>query len=40
MAIAPAAHLREDRFLRLSQNLGLVRQTVAKPWDAAQRNYF
>jgi hypothetical protein len=39
VAIAPPAHLAEDRFLRLSQHLGLVRQTVAEPWDAAQGNY-
>jgi hypothetical protein len=38
MAVAPTAHLGEDRFLRLSQHLGLVRQTVAKPWDTAQAN--
>jgi hypothetical protein len=39
MAVTPPAHLREDRFLRLSQDLGLVRQAVAKPRDASEVNY-
>jgi hypothetical protein len=39
MPVTPPAHLAEDRFLCLSQHLGLVRQAVAKPWDAAQVNY-
>jgi hypothetical protein len=40
VAVAPPAHLGEDRFLRLAQNLGLIRQTIAKPRDTAQGNYF
>jgi hypothetical protein len=40
MAVAPTAHLGEDRFLRLAQNFGFVRQTIAKTRDAAQGNYF
>jgi hypothetical protein len=39
VAVAPSAHLGKDRFLCLSQHLGLVRQAVAKPWDAAQVDY-
>jgi len=37
--VTPTAHLAKDRLLRLSQHLGLVRQAVAKPRDAAQVNY-
>ena len=36
MAVAPSTHLGEKRLLRLTQDLGLERQQVAKAGDAAE----
>src|SRR5436309_2901266 len=36
VTVAPSPHLAEKRFLRLAEDLGLVREQVAKSWDASE----